>query len=326
MKSNYLEGLRFSLFYDRERGIGSVTPKTTVDFQTLVNVYSSPHVQQTTVNILQAKTPEEKAYYKKMLPFITPSGVFSQRNKTSITHHNNRLVALDLDGLTKETAIDCKELLSHLDCVLLAAISPRQKGVKALILISDTIPLEHHYETLKINKTAICDALGISKYINNVDRAQFVICQPFFIAYDPDLRISVNPEPLQIKLVQYTPPIIERGKLSVSPPEAKTRIEKYLVSATSRLIEFFAGCPEGERHFSIIKVQSIASWIHYAPQLEQQLKTSLEMAVCDMYGGVKGAQSNNAIRTFQTAWNNAVNRDNKTIEQIISETSKTAAA
>lgn len=326
MKNKQLEGLKFSLFFDRERGIGSVTPKKTIDFPTLVRVYNSEHVQQTTIKILEAKTPEEKAHYKKMLPFITPSGTFSKRNKESILQHNEQLIALDIDGLTSETAHKCKELLSHLSCVLLTAISPRQKGVKALILISDTIPLEYHYETLKINKNNICDALGISQYIDNVDRAQFVVCQPFFIAYDPDLRISVNPEPLQINLQKYTPPIIERRAFAIAPPQAATRIEKYLISATSKLIEFFAGCPEGERHFSIIKVQTIASWIHYAPQLEQELKTSLEMAICDMYGGVQGANNNNAIRTFQTAWNNAVNRDNKTIEKIISETSKTAAA
>lgn len=314
---------KFSLFYDTKKGIKNTKPKQAIDFKRLVAIYKSDKVSELTKQLRNASF-EDKPRIKLQLPFFTPYGVFTMRNNESIAHHNSNIAALDFDGLDKTSAQDLKRKLTQNKSVLLCCISPRENGVKALVLLDNTTEPETHYNTLKFNSDAICEGLGIDEYKSYSDRAQFVLCQPMFIAHDQELYVNENATPL-IKLQPYqAPPIEHQERTILAPAFQSNRVEKYLLNASNKLYNELTSTPEGTRHHSIIKVQKIASWIHYAPHLESEIKNHLQSAVILMYGGHRLATEQNALRSFAQAWSSAPQNANTTIETIINDI-KTAA-
>jgi len=316
--SELLEQITFSLFYDVKKGIFTTTPKQQITFSRLTEIYTSDFVKHVTKE-LQNANEVDKTELKKQLPFITPYGTFAPtRKKDNIEHFNSSLIALDIDSLTTYEARQVKDILSSNESTLLCSISPRGKGVKALILINDTIPLRECYNTLKLNKKRIAQAVGIEQYLENIDNAQFNVTQPMFIAYDETLHLNVDALPLNIKLIEYQQPKIEQINITNAPIHANNRVESYLINATTKLEQFLAVCSEGNRHANIIKVQAISSWLHYAPQIENDIKQRLYSACCSMYGNEKEALRNGVKRAFEQAWETP-QRANNTIESIINE-------
>lgn len=314
--------LRFSVFYDTEKGIKNTTPKKTVDFAKLIEVYKSQRMKELTA-FLRKAPKEHRQSIKLQLPFFTPYGAFSVRNNEGITHYNSSLVALDFDGLDKPNARKLKRKLTLNKSVLLACISPRENGVKSLLLVNSQTTPEDHYNTLKFNNDRLCANLGIYEYKDFSDRAQFVLCQPMFVAYDSELYVNEYATPL-LKLKEYEPPIIEHQERTILAPTFKSnRIEQYLLNASNRLYNELTSTKEGTRHHSIIKVQKIASWMHYAPHLENEIKSHLQSAVVFMYGGHRAATEQNALRSFAAAWSSAPQNANPTIEAIINELTPT---
>jgi len=316
--SNIVDTLKFSLFYDVKKGIFTTTPTKQITFKRLSEIYASDFVKHITKE-LQKANEVDKPELKKQLPFITPFGTFAPtRKKDNIEHFNSSLIALDVDNLTIAEALQVKQILSNNQSTLLCSISPRGKGVKAFILINDSIPLEECYNTLKLNKNSFIRLLGLSEFTENIDNAQFNITQPMFIAYDENLYLNLDAEPLKVKLQVYQAPQIERVNITNVPIQANNRIEAYLINATSKLEQFFAVCSEGNRHANIIKVQAISSWLHYAPQIENDIKQRLYNACCSMYGNEKEALRNGVKRAFEQAWNTHP-KANNSIESIINE-------
>lgn len=325
-----MKQIKFSLFYDVKKGIYCTEPASIIDLNRLVMIYKSELVKDITEKIKTAQG-EEKQQLKKQLPFITPYGTFSPtRANVNITHTNNQLIALDIDGLTNEEVRIIKfTLISH-GSTLLCAISPRGNGIKAFIMVNDVVPTEHHYETLKINKSHIAERLGILEFESKIDIAQFKLCQPWFIAYDEELYFNDKAESLDIVLIEYNEPVYLDTPVNfdmITDIKEKTkylepinyRIKTYFDRSVNGLVKFFAVCSEGNRHSSIVKVQTIASWIHYAPQIEDEVKETLLKACVDMYGSYKIAESNNVVKSFNEAWNKAPIRRNETIESILTD-------
>jgi hypothetical protein len=310
--------VKFSLFHDPQKGIFNTTPERVIDFNELIQIYNSDRLKQLTESIQKAKTDEEKKSLKMGLPFITPNGTFSYRNSDNLIEHNSNLVALDIDELTTESAKRVKSELSKSDACLLVAISPRQRGVKALILIDNELSAKDRYNVLKLNKGTIAKSLNISEFKNNIDTAQFVLTQPFFLAYDSDLYVNIEPSPINLDLIAYVEYIAPKIEVSQVPIKANNRIEKYILNATDIVNKSFALCGEGNRHSNIIKVQSISSIIHYAPSIGPEVKQSLLNSVIAMYGDEARANKSNAIKSFHASWNETP-RSNNTIESIIDE-------
>lgn len=311
--------LSFSLFYDVDKGIKNTTPRKVVTFAQLLKIYNSAHVQQLTER-LQRADKAQKQLIKLQLPFFTPYGVFTQRNNEGITHHNSNLIALDFDGLDHPNAEKIKRKLKLQSSCLLCVISPRGNGVKALVLSSDTRTPENNYNVLKLNANEICGRLGIYEYKDYCDKAQFVLCQPMFIAYDKELYYNEAATAKDFNLKQYEPPTIEHQPRTIIPPSfTNNRIDRYLLNATEKLYNELLRTPEGNRHHSIIKVQKIAAWIHYAPHMESTIKETLLNGVIAMYGSERNAEHNNAIKSFAEAWIKAPINTNPTIETIIHE-------
>ena len=318
-----------SLFYDTEKGIYTTIPREEIDFYRLVEVYQSPLVKHITEKIRVAGEQEKKTL-KKQLPFITPYGTFKPtRANINIEHFNKNLLCLDIDGLKENQVELIKTILTIQQSTLLCAVSPRGKGIKALISISDTIPLVNCYNTLKLNIYHIAENIGLTEFVSKIDFAQFKPTQPWFISFDEELHYNYKPQPLNIKLIEYKEFIavdtvdfdaIEQVKSTTDFLEPiNYRINQYFYNTVSGLIKFFACCGDGNRHANIIKVQIVASWIHYAPQLEDKIKELLFNACCSMYGSQKEAELNNVPKSFEKAWSTAPIKRNNTIEQIIND-------
>jgi hypothetical protein len=312
--------LKFSLFYDAAKGINNTTPLKSIGLEELFLIYNAPRIKELTKQ-LQKAPPEERPRIKLQLPFFTPYGTFEKRNNISLQHFNQNLVALDFDGLDRPNAEKLKRKLTLQPCTVLAVISPRMNGVKALILAECNKTPENNYNALKLNANSICSRMGIYEYKENCDRAQFVLCQPMFIAHDPEAYINPDAKAIDFNFKEYEPPQTQQyDKSEISKVRfTNGRIDRYLLNATNKLYNELIATPEGQRHHSIVKVQKIASWIHYAPHLENEIKCSLLKACIAMYGSEATAQLNNAQKSFAEAWNGAQTAANPTIEAIINE-------
>ena len=317
-----MENLKFSLFLDKQKGIESVVPKKTINFKELLDVYKSAYLINKTAELRNETDEAKRKELKKQLPFITTAGVFTYRSSKNIVHHNDRLIALDLDNLTEQTAIDVKAILAKQPSVLLASISPRGKGVKALVLISAELTPDKRYQTLKIAKSVIAIELGIVEYLPNIDIAQFVLPQPFFLSHDATMYVNEQAIPLQITFVEIAPTpkhlILTRDPVLKIPTAAKSRIEIYLINATKFLAQHLQEQTIG-RHFSISKVATIKGILHYAPQMESEVKQMLWDAICVSYGTKQDAINEGAARSIKAVWDKAPDLHNDTLDSIINE-------
>lgn len=317
MNKNPQRELRFSLFHNETLGHFNVSPSKEIGLSELFEIYQSPYLKEKST-LLKSAVGIERDELKKKLPFITPAGTFTQRKSELIKHYNSFLLCLDIDGLTETDAPRLRDYLSTIDGCLFTAVSPRMKGVKALFNTSCEIPLENRHKTLKTNLNNIANALGLSLITDKIDCAQFVLPQPFFLAHDKDAFYSNTDKMLALELepyVYHAPEPIQYNPREFNP---STRIEKYLTNACTELVKFFAFCSEGNRHANIIRVRALASWTHYAPHLEQEIKDTLFNAVVAMYGDHQNANRNGAIRTFNECWE-TLPQHNNTIEGIINE-------
>jgi hypothetical protein len=321
--------LKFSLFYDVSKGIFANEPVQEIDFDRLIEIYNSKLVQDVTNKIKKADEPTKKVL-KKQLPFVTIYGTFNPtRQNINLTSFNKNLICLDIDGLKENEVQLVKFILTSHYATLFCAVSPRARGIKALISLNESIPQSTCYNTLKLNKHHIADTLGLSQFVNKIDESQFKPTQPWFISYDPEMYVNKNCQNLVMDLIPYQQPIVIRESINfelINIAEQSNykepidyRLTKYFETATNSLIKFFACCSEGNRHSSIIKVQSIACWLHYAPQIESEIKSKLYNACCLMYGNEKQAIENNVHKSFERAWNTAPIKQNITIEGILDD-------
>ena len=311
--------LRFSFYYDEKKGVYNTTPLAEIDFAQLVKIYKSERLAAATKKLQNAPI-EQRDELKKLLPYITPHGCFESRRNDKITWHNENLVCLDIDGLNLEELEDVLTALKKNRSTLLAAVSPKMKGVKALIWIHDKLEPGERYKMLsdKGNKVTLAKNLGISKYVDYIDDNQAKLSQPMFLAFDSNLYINELPHPLSVWLKKPKPPIEAPKPLyKTAPVEARNKIEHYIKCATKNLCEELAAASPGERHKRIIKVNYIAGILQYAPSITNEVESMLLAAVIHSYGTEKNAISCGAIRSFKAAFDTTKAIQNKTIEEII---------
>jgi hypothetical protein len=319
---------QFSVFFGGIK-TPNAKPKENALLKRLVEIYNCEYVVNLSREILAEKDPVKQQLLKNELPYFTPYGTFEIRQNALIEHHNANIIAIDIDKLSAENVQYVKTVLSLSMGTMLCAVSPRGKGVKALISISDTIPLQHHYETLKLNVEHITSSLGLNGFV--IDVSQFVLSQPLYIAHDPEMFVNFDYTPLPIKLIEYRKPVFldtpadvfrlsDKEKTKYLAP-IDYRIKRYFESAVNGLLKSFAFCVGDARHPKIIRVQSIAVWMHYAPQMVDEVENRLLQGVIDMYGGIEPAKASNALKSFKKAWNDGLCRpqQNNTIEAILND-------
>ena len=311
--------IQFSYFVG---GSKIVTPTNVYNFKDVINLYNSDVIKNLTSKLISCTDPREKMILKNQQPFVTPYGTFSYRENKSILNHNSNLVAFDFDKMEQFKAKELKAVLSNNKSCMLATISGSQKGVKAFFLINDTIPLNKHYDTLKLNANNLLATIGISEYLDYLDTRQFVLSQAMFISHDAEIYYNFQAEPLEIKLEIYKEP--EQKKIETIKPVWQTDVNnkkinsviKYVQKATENLCDFYNN-HTGARHDTIAKVKNIAGIIKaYNLPIESEVYNVLECSIVAMYGGNVEAKISNAYKSLNHAWENAEAIQNETINFI----------
>jgi hypothetical protein len=310
--------LRFSLFVG---GAKVVNPTQTISFKELINVYNSTQTKELSSKLRSCTNEIEKKELKNKQTFFTPYGVFSYRNNKGITSHNSSLIAFDFDKLEQHQAEDLKQKFENLDCCLFTSISGSLKGVKAMILINDTIQPNERYNVLKYNANAIISKLGLDDYKDYLDLRQFVLSQPMYISYDDSLYYNETAVCLELELET---PIEEKPQTAVAPIDLniadKSNVYKYVQTATNKLIGFYNN-HTGARHSEIARAKGIAGLIkaYHLHDIETEIYNAIETAVIGMYGNYKDAVNGNAIVSLKKAWSDATEVRSATLDKIIED-------
>lgn len=316
-----MKELKFSLFYDPVNGIFNSTPHKEIDLPKLIAIYQSDFIKTITLKIQSELDREKQKKLKDELPSFTPDGTFfPNRSRKTIVHHNDQLIPIDIDGISEQNAIDLRNKLSSKDGCIICTVSPRKKGVKAIFLISDTIPLKGKRKLLERNTSALCKALDIEEYINEVDRSQFNESQVVYIAFDPGGYFNPNPVPLKIDLI--IPEIKVHQPIKVITQNlldgSKKRIQIYLKARTEKMISYMLNLPKGNRHANMWKVVKIKSDLHYLPEMESEIKRAFETMIHQMYHD-EDSRIDSEIEWMESAWDHAINLSNPIIDQIIED-------
>ena len=309
------ENTKFSLFQplNGKSGQTQTTPTQQIDFKQLVALYKSEGNKVLSEKILHAATPEIKSNLKSKQPYYTPSGVFSYRKNSCITHHNN-IASIDIDGLeSTQQAQDIRNKLSQHPSTLLAVLSTRGKGVKALMLINKTYTAQDQYKQLKhVFKPYLTDYLKIDPTC--IDTAQFVLSQPCFMSYDAAMYVNENAQPLNLEF-NYVEPVAA-AYVPVSTHSAQnSRIDNYLLSILDTKIKALNG--NIPRHPQLYTVKILGQLNHYAPHLQSQILRAFINAGIAMYG--KQSMRSNVAASVNSAFNEGLNNpvNNAVLDSIL---------
>ena len=342
--------LTMSLFYDKSKGLFSTEPKENINLQRLIQIYQSDFVKEKTQGLLSENiSHQDKQELKKQLPFITPYSCSSYRSKENVFHLNSNIICLDFDNLYQKEARLLKHHLSQNESTILTAISPRQKGVKAIIHLpqikdfglmhlqnknkhlTDLIEtfdlqfnkptkeaIEYHYYFQKHNLPSILSNLGISI---EADISQLKIVQPFLIAYDSELYYNLETKPLQVELTDYVAQERPQIESKVETKDFSDRTQKRIAGFLRKKLDFICtdmrNSSQGTRHPQIARCIDVLEKLHYLPDIESEVVARLKNAITEMYGSENEAKRSNAFRSFDAIFKNIVPRKCSKIEAII---------
>lgn len=306
--------LNFSIF---EGGISQTDKPINVNLKGLFDYYKNASLQVQHAYLKQLlpdkKTQALNIKYKKLkLPNFTPSGVFNKRNKDGITWYNSNIIMLDIDHVTDTAeAIKVRDQLKLHPSVILAVLSPLQKGVKALVYTDQTTTKETDAKTILNWIPQIAKELKIKDYMKDIDPIQLNYWQTCFFSYDPEGYFNLTPEALKITKETILPVKVE------TPPQS-TPITEYIQAEADILITIFNNTTEGDgRHLKIAKVKRIAGLcLEYTPPkiFVGKVKKELLQAVVSMY---ESETDGNCKNSFISAWDTATNIKAKELDAIL---------
>lgn len=307
-------------FFASSIGIKNITPGKEIDLSELFRILQSERLKEHTQLIRETTDLETKNKLKNLLPYITPYGTFEERRNNKITSYNSNLIALDFDNLDGFQLLYIKEKLIKSKRAYFVGVSPRGKGIKALIFAGCNFDPEIHYESLKINEERILKYLNIEG--EKLDCNMFKLSQGFFLSYDEKAYFNLDPFTLiegeeELKPYKKQSPIYNRLITpSEIPTEAKDRIERYFNGAFDKLANHYLNTTEGNRHNSIAKVKSFAGALRtYFPEKEGDYKHRLFTYIQSMYSQ-KEQTTSRVKESFESAWIEEKNGYSETLEKI----------
>jgi hypothetical protein len=318
-----MEKPKFSFFYS-SIGIRNTKPTKEINLPELFQILQSEKLKDHTLLIRESKDDETKTKLKLLLPYITPYGTFEKREDKQIIHYNRNLIALDFDNLDHFSLSYITNQIIKSKRAYYVGKSPRGKGIKALIFAGCEFTTEEHYKSLKCNEEAILKYLNIEN--EKLDFNMFKLSQGFFLNYDETAYFNLDPFTLiegdeKLRPYKKESPVYNRIiKPSDIPTEAKNRTERVLNGLFEVLISKYIATKEGERHNSIARVISFASYLRtYLPEKEEDYKQRLFTYIQSMYS-VKENETARVKESFNTAWNKEEFGHCEAIEKINIET------
>lgn len=302
MKKN----LKFSFFHSN-KGIQNCNPKGEIDLNELFSLLKSSFLEELTGVIRDTTDETVKIELKLRLPYITPYGTFSYRENKSITTYNSNLIALDFDNLEESSLNYIRERIIESKRAYYVGVSPRGKGLKALIFAGCNFTRDNHYLSLKNNTDKILEYLDLDPSII-LDQNQFKLSQPFFLSYDERAYFNPNPftliEDFEILKPYEKEAHIYNNSIPLSDvsEESKKRIGRVLEGLYQKLGTHYKNTTEGNRHNSIVKVSNFASYLRqYLPEKETYYKERLFLIVEGMYSD-KERLTSRFKESFEVAW------------------------
>ena len=166
--------------------------------------------------------------------------------------------------------------------------------------------------------------------------AQLKVVQPFLIAYDEDLYYNFNAKPLDVELLEYKP--IEREpykfKIETSKCTSKEReplekrfetkdfneiIKKRITGVLRKKADFICSdmLNSSNRHKNICRCIDVLEYLHYLPEIENEIVQTLTNGITQMYGSETEAKKSNAYKSFYAL--KLIDRECEIIEEIIKE-------
>lgn len=318
MKTNTTTGeIKFSLFLS-PKGIKETIPIKTINLDELGKFIISDDATRLSMPVYTC-TPDELPFLKSKLPFIIPNGVFSKRGKEFIKEFNATILPIDIDKINHDKAGAIRNYLSRQPGCIYVSISPSQKGVKALFLLSKPLPWDTFSDILKINKALIESELALDCFDVEIDAGQWNKAQCMYLGFDDNMFFNANPSPINLPLKL---PIIKHVNDTImidTPPlgsYANKRICRYIETTINNTIIDIINASKGNRHQAIGKVMKVKSILHYAPNLEAFAHDQLMKACISIYP----EKPYEGGRCFRDAWEGAKDINNDTLNEIINAT------
>ena len=338
MNSKEKNNITFNDFADSKftavvGGQEKVNPDKQINLIELIAILSNPAIRKLSAALRACKDPAARAKLKAKLPYFTPYGSFSYRNNNSILSYNKNILAVDIDAIPDSEVPIVFNIIKNNKACILAYISAKGKGVKALIHVdyaNEPDPIADHYNLLSTNSEYLNSILGITNW--KLDKAQLKLSQPFFMFNADGLYYNLNTEPLILKLskslfkerkavMAKEKQLQAEYKPSYVPEELKPAVTKELQNIfTNDFLRKLNHDPKAARHPQIYKVKAVAEVMHYADLSEQQnFFKGCYAAIVLLYGSEEEADAANAYKSFLAVWSNAVCKKNEAIESILSK-------
>ena len=167
------------------KGITQVVPDSLTSIEEVAEMMRSDlDLWSKVENVRKAKSKKQANAAKKLLPYVTFSGVFRKRANEGIDTLS-LLICMDIDSLDSPESY--KSLLSEIQGCVLCFISPSGKGIKAVYLY----PTKDGRRTFHHQAFAHYSALIKEKGIE-VDPACKDIARACYLSYDEDLFLNID--------------------------------------------------------------------------------------------------------------------------------------
>lgn len=201
----------------------------------------------------------QRDQFKKQLPAITPSGIFTERKKSCLVQHSG-LIAFDIDNIG-DSASDIKAALSEIPNIAYCGLSVSGQGLWGLIPISNADKHEAHFRAIELAFAGI----GIT-----IDRACKDVSRLRFYSYDNEAYINHNA--VEFDQVYYDP--VPR----VFTSNSNTNIASNIVIL--RAVKLILDAPDGQKYFNLNKAAFLlGGYIGAGLMDENEARAALQNAI-----------------------------------------------
>lgn len=229
--------------------------------------------------IRAAKDKAERSRLKSLMPMITPSGVFSQRNQDSLVSHSG-FIAIDIDRAAANEFItnwgDLPNLLTQLKNIAYFGRSVGGEGYWALVPIAYPDKHKAHFKALQ----QAFSRLGIE-----LDPAPSNVASCRFYAHDPEGYFNHHATPFT--------GILEEESPKPAPAPAPTGDNGWLLDW---ILKEMRNVPLGERHATRLKLGRLAGGYIAGGLLPHDAGETLVSAYINDYGSNAQRKEIKAIR------------------------------
>lgn len=220
--------MKFSFF---RNGSKDVWPVKEITFPELVEYFTQNVVIKNEVEAVRSLTEQgeiEQARDKKnKLPYVTPTGCYTQRKDKHIKPESyNWIAPIDID-LKDNEGVNMTELFKQIKetpSVLFAIRSPSGNGIKGLVKTKPkSYKYQYHYRVCRDVIYPHLEQLWGCK----LDQKQGVLSQPFFVTHDPFAYVNEKATPLILDFTLIEEKITSNVQVTPSGMKLSERLSIY---------------------------------------------------------------------------------------------------